>query len=443
MKIPSLPILATALIFSIPVLHAGDFFIHDGDRVVFLGDSITEQRLYTTYIEAFALSRYPTWKLSFRNVGWGGDTAWLRQRFKTDEKKLFSAADAGQTEMVTQSVDSGLERDVLPLKPTVVTVDFGMNDHYYEAFRPDIFRAYVRAETEIGRVLGSRGVRVAFFTPQPIEDKRVDPDQDVRNQALRKFSDGLRDVAAKDNATFVDQFDPYLRVMMASRSATIGGGDAIHPGPIGHTIMAWALLKGLGAGSLVSSVAIDGRTGQVEWARACKIENVKRDNGTIAFDRLDESLPLPIDPKAVAALNLVPLLADLDVYELKVAGLPEGNYLVQIDGVTAATPSARELADGYNLAQAAGPVYQQTQTLLALIYEKNDVYFQRWRDVQLYEIPTWAAPAIESERNRQRELAKLDQKILDLETAIDAARKPKTRHFVITAMLPTVTGAQP
>ena len=59
---------------------AADFFIHDGDRVVFLGDSITEQRLYTTYIEAYALTRHPQWQLTFRNVGWGGDTAWLRQR---------------------------------------------------------------------------------------------------------------------------------------------------------------------------------------------------------------------------------------------------------------------------------------------------------------------------------------------------------------------------
>ena len=38
---------------------AGEFFIKDGDRVVFLGDSITEQRLYTTYIEAYALTRHP------------------------------------------------------------------------------------------------------------------------------------------------------------------------------------------------------------------------------------------------------------------------------------------------------------------------------------------------------------------------------------------------
>ena len=73
---------------------AADFFIHDGDRVVFLGDSITEQRLYTTYVEAYALTRHPPWQLSFRNVGWGGDTAWLRQRSHPDEGQLFAADEA-------------------------------------------------------------------------------------------------------------------------------------------------------------------------------------------------------------------------------------------------------------------------------------------------------------------------------------------------------------
>src|SRR3954466_12126368 len=76
-------------------VSAGDFQIRDGDRVVFLGDSITEQRLYTTYIEAYALTRHPGWKLWFRNVGWGGDTSWLRQRTHADEKQLFAADEAG------------------------------------------------------------------------------------------------------------------------------------------------------------------------------------------------------------------------------------------------------------------------------------------------------------------------------------------------------------
>src|SRR5579864_8187697 len=130
---------------------AADFLIHDGDRVIFLGDSITEQRLYTTYIEAYALTRHPQWKLWFRNVGWGGDTSWLRQRAHPDEKQLFAADEASQQKMVEDSVGRGLDRDVLPLKPTVVTIKFGMNDHSYQKFREDIFGAYIRSQTQLAK----------------------------------------------------------------------------------------------------------------------------------------------------------------------------------------------------------------------------------------------------------------------------------------------------
>ena len=37
----------------------GDFYLKDGDRVVFYGDSITEQRLYTTYTETYVVTRFP------------------------------------------------------------------------------------------------------------------------------------------------------------------------------------------------------------------------------------------------------------------------------------------------------------------------------------------------------------------------------------------------
>jgi len=169
----------TSLILASRAL-AADFPIHDGDRVVFLGDSITEQRLYTTFIEAYTLTRYPAWRLTFRNVGWGGDTSWLRQRAHPDESTLFAAAESPQQAMVEDAVKRGLERDVLPLRPTFVTIDFGMNDHSYQAFREDIFRSYGRIQTELAKVLEAAGARVAFVTPQPIEEKRPDPDKDVQ-----------------------------------------------------------------------------------------------------------------------------------------------------------------------------------------------------------------------------------------------------------------------
>jgi lysophospholipase L1-like esterase len=409
-----------------------DFLIHDGDRVVFLGDSITEQRLYTTYIEAYALTRHPQWRLWFRNVGWGGDTAWLRQRSHPDEAKLFAADESAQQKMVEDSVTRGLERDVLPLKPTLVTVKFGMNDHAYQAFREDIFRAYARSQTEIAEVLKAHGARVAFLTPQPIEDKRPDPDQDVRNQSLRKFSDGLREIANKEGATFVDQFDPYMAMLLRERANSpagfVGGGDAVHPGPIGHTVMAWAILKGLGAPALVSRVQIDYASQKLSLAEQCRVVGLKVSDGVVKFDREDEALPMPIDEKAGTALKLAPILEDLDRYELQVTGLPAGTYELSIDGEAVGKANSEELAKGWNLANQAGPITQQARRVLSLVFQKNNLYYNRWRNVQLYAFPEWARSP-ESETRRAAELANLDQQIAQAEADIESARKPVVHHF--------------
>ena len=411
---------------------AGEFFFKDGDRVVFLGDSITEQRLYTTYIEAYTLTRHPEWKLWFRNVGWGGDTSWLRQRAHPDEKQLFAADEAAQQKMVEDSVGRGLRRDVLPLKPTAITIKFGMNDHSYQKFREDIFKTYVRSQSELAKVLEANGARVAFLTSQPIEDKRPDPDKDIKNQSLRQFSDGLKEVAAKQNATFVDQFDPYMAIMMHERvadpAAFIGGGDAVHPGPAGHTIMAWAVLKGLGATALVSRAEIDGAAGKLLASEGCQVTNLKAEPGTVAFDRVDAALPMPIDPKAEPALKLAPILQDLNQYELKVAGLPAGDYQLSIDGEAVGKASSEDLAKGWNIATTAGPITKQAREVLALVFKKNDIFFRRWRTVQLFEFPDWAQKP-EALGVQTAEIARLDGQIAEAEAQIDTLRKPKPHHF--------------
>ena len=411
---------------------AADFLIRDGDRVVFLGDSITEQRLYTTYVEAYALTRHPNWKLSFRNVGWGGDTSWLRQRSHPDESQLFAADETSLQTMVADSVGRGLGRDVLPLKPTFVTIKFGMNDHSYQAFREDIFRAYIRSQSQLAKVLSENGSRVAFLTPQPIEDKRPDSDKDIRNQSLRKFSDGLKDVAAKSGSSFVDQFDPYMAVLLRERAGNptnfIGGGDAVHPGPIGQTVMAWAVLKGLGASAEVSHAEINAATKKVVAANGCKIQNLKQADGVLSFDRLDDALPMPIDERAEPALKLVPVAEDLNRLELRVTGLAAGNYDVTIDGESAGKIAAEELAKGWNLANAPGPITKQAREVLKIVFDKNNVFFRRWREVQLFGFPKWAQGP-EAETKRTAEIARLDQQITEMEAQIRTACQPKSHHF--------------
>ncbi len=405
-----------------------EFFFKNNDSVVFLGDSITQQKLYTTYIEAYTLTRFPDHRFRFRNVGWGGDTAWLRKRFKTDEKALFSATGAVLDEMVEKAVQAGLKRDVLPHKPTAVTVKFGMNDHAYQAFREDICRAYVRSQGETVNVLMKEGARVALITPQPIEDKPpVEHDKNVKNQSLRKFSEALHDVAAARGAWYVDLFDPYMKLMLAARAAKpdamIGGGDAVHPGPVGHTLMAWIILKQLHAPMLVSCCEVDASRwffrSKIVRQENCTLSNVRVKDGTISFDRLDHALPMPIDARATAALALAPITDDLNRYQLQVVGLKAANYALTIDGLHIANVSREDLARGVDLTNYSTPNSAQALQVLDLVFKKNDAYFERWRKVQLENGPA-------------EKLVELDLRIADLEAQIDVARKPKPHRFELT-----------
>ena len=405
---PTLALFAVAILSLTRPASGAEFAIHDGDRVVLLGDSITEQRLYTTAIEAYTLARFPQWKLTFRNIGWGGDTA--------------------------QGGLARAPRDMLPLKPTFVTIDFGMNDHGYRAHDEGIYKNYIEKQTGLVTLLKTAGARVALVTPQPIEEKRPDPDKDVRNESLRKMSDGLRDVATKQSVHFADQFDPYMAVMLKARqadpAAVIGGGDAVHPGPVGQTIMAWAILKSLGAPAAVSSAELNGATGKVVAATGCQITNPKVAAGVLTFTRKDAALPMPVNPQSETVTKLIPLLADLSRYELKVTGLTAPKYQLLIDDKPAAVFTANELAQGCNLTLSAGPVTEQARQLWTLVVEKNNVFFRRWREVQLYGPPDWVkSPAFEAAR--EKELARIDEQIAQLETKINAARQPLPHTFVL------------
>src|SRR5512137_3224508 len=75
----------------------GNFYLKDGDRVVFYGDSITEQRLYTVYTETYVVTRFPQLNVTFVHSGVGGDRV--------------AGGWAGP-------IDLRLSRDVFPYRPT-------------------------------------------------------------------------------------------------------------------------------------------------------------------------------------------------------------------------------------------------------------------------------------------------------------------------------------
>jgi len=166
-----------------------EFFFHDGDTpVLFLGDSITEQQRYTVYIEAYVLSRYPKWNISFRNVGIGGDTAGLERR---------------------RDIDTGVKRDILPLHPKAITVDFGMNDG-----RSGNDQNYARNAPKLMDLLIASGARIALCTPSPEEHFQPgQPGGSGYNQILGQISADAKRIAAEKHLAFADQFTPFVQVI--------------------------------------------------------------------------------------------------------------------------------------------------------------------------------------------------------------------------------------
>jgi lysophospholipase L1-like esterase len=253
---------------------AKDFFFKDGDTIVMIGDSITEQLLYSNYVEMWTVSRFPQWKLTFRNVGIGGDRSpGGNDRFK---------------------------RDVFAYKPTAMTVDFGMNDGGYRDFDKNFFDRYEKGLQGMADQARQANIRVAWITPQPTELREPGTQLTRYNRTLEKFSEGVKEIAEKNGGLFVDQFHPYLAVMEKARAqdpqAIIMSGDWIHPGPPGQSVMAWGILKGLHFPSLVSSVAIDLKYKEAPKTANCRVSEVKVvvDNGDmhgLSFERTDNALP--------------------------------------------------------------------------------------------------------------------------------------------------------
>src|SRR5271166_3015028 len=96
--------LILSLIIPVAVRAQTTFSLHPGDRVVFYGDSITDQRLYTVYVETYVLTRFPKLDATFVHSGWGGDRV--------------SGGGGGP-------IDARLERDVIPYQPQVMTIMLG------------------------------------------------------------------------------------------------------------------------------------------------------------------------------------------------------------------------------------------------------------------------------------------------------------------------------
>ena len=415
------------------------FPLKDGDIWVMAGDSITAQHLHSNYFEAFCYARYPNMKFAFRNSGVGGHTI--------------------------PSTLARFEYDIAGWKPTVVSVELGMNDSGGTQ-TADFVK---NMGTMVARIRKSNA-RPVIFTASPVNDGTVSTKLAGRNQRLDEYATALKAFSEKEKLPFADQFhaclDPWgknkpreklqaaladlkqaasddslagveaLRTFLAAQEKNPAKGvnllgDPVHPGAPGQLMMAAALLKELGADGFVSSAIVDA-PGDKAVVKGCEVTAIKGNSTGVAFDRLDGSQPFPIPDEARSVLALAPDVLALSQYTLAVKGLEDGDYLLKIGGVTCGRFTAKQMADGINLTSLApiaaskgvNPIVAQMRDVLKAVADKEGLV-GTWRGL------SQRAHAKGADAKLMEDLAPLTKKVEDADAKIREAAKPKKLHFEV------------
>jgi lysophospholipase L1-like esterase len=326
--------LAAVLTFAWAASAHAELALKPSDYVAIIGDSITEQKLYSLYMEEYLLMCQPTSGLRTTQFGWGGETSW---------------GFAGR-----------MENDMLRFQPQVVTTCFGMNDGGYSPMSPDKADHYRQGQTSIVEQCKKANIRVIVVGSPGCVDSdtfRHDPNQALMyNKTLTEERDIAREVAEAQGVLFADVITPMIEAMTKAKSKYgkeyhLAGGDGVHPAPNGHLVMAYAFLKALGCDGDLGHIDVDLAGGKAEAAGGHKV--LSYDKGTVEIESSRYPFCFSGDPTKPDAtrgvIEFFPFNADLNRLTLKVTGVGDKGAKVTW-GSADKTFTKDQLANGINLA---------------------------------------------------------------------------------------------
>lgn len=341
--------------------------LKDGDTLVFLGDSITHQCLYTQYIEDFYYTRYPKARIRFHNAGVGGDRA-------ADALVRF-------------------DEDVAAFKPKYVTILLGMNDGSYREFDKAVFDTYQRDMTTLLDKLGEIGTTIIPMTPTMhdaraarLRGKPGEPRDTYYNGVLALYGAWLREMAQQRGLGFVDMYSPLNQLTLAERKKDANFTlikDAVHPDAPGQVVMASAILNDMCPRSSVSSITIQERAGRlVALGGNGKVTDFSADDAGVRFTFTANALPWVLPPEAKPGYDLLRAGHHHSMEAFMARNLKPGKYELKIDGQSIGTYADSQLAFRLELENNdKTPQYQQALKVALLNKERNDTAMRPLRNL--------------------------------------------------------------
>ena len=350
-KLTSVMAVTVMLVMMLPAMSHAQTPLKDGDRVVIYGDSITQQRLYSRYLQQYVNCRYPQKKITFINAGWSGDRA--------------------------PGGLNRLERDVLIHNPTVVTLFFGMNDGSYRQVNDGIVKTFRDGMEGIIKALQAKDIRVVVYTPGCVDPDRRKPLADCDyNKNLETLGDACKELAQQYKCDFVDVFHPMLAFQNKQKENNAKYTmipDAVHPSAEGHLVMARYMLTAF-AEPMPPMGIVDLANGRTDG-----VTIVSKSDTQVQLKTTTKQFPFWIEKRSLNAARDCGFV-EYATPQLVVKGLAEGVYDVQVSGVTVLPgTSAKQLAEGVSIALPS----DTGKILHDLIADKESSYYNTWRNIRL------------------------------------------------------------
>lgn len=206
---------------------ATKFELRDGDRVVLLGGTFVEREGQFGFLETALTTAWPDRHVTFRNLGWSGDTVWAESR------GIFDPAQVGYQRMLEL---------VKELKPTAIICAYGQNESFAgEAGLGKFVAQYEKLCNDLSAI---GNPRLVFLTPHKFERPRPPlPDASRHNSDLGKYAAAVTELAKRRGAPVIDLF----KLPAASPNLTENG---MHFGEQGYARLVTDLVKQEGWKSL-------------------------------------------------------------------------------------------------------------------------------------------------------------------------------------------------
>ncbi len=212
-----------------PVNEQGAVKLKQGDRIVFLGDSITAEG---NHPEGFVkLIKYSVDKA---HPDWGVETI-----------------NAGQAGNRVMDLQARLQAGVLDKKPSIVFIYIGVNDVGYWTARRRVGTTKEQFESGLKEMIGkikAAGAQVILCTPTVRGEKN--DGTNINDKMMEEYSDISRRVAVETQVLLVDLHKTFIDYLKANNPTNQEMGiltrDNCHLNAAGNKLVAEQMLKVFG-----------------------------------------------------------------------------------------------------------------------------------------------------------------------------------------------------